>query len=203
MSATALPRVARVAAAICAAALSCAMPGATHADAAAATAALESAPVEYRIGAEDVIEVSVWRNDSVGRVVPVRPDGMISLPLLNDVQAAGLTPMELRQALTDKLAAFISRPEVSVIVREVHSAKVSVLGEVAHPGRYELHGPTTVLEILARAGGLSPFATKSQIVVLRPRGTWNERIRIDHDRMIASQTEELVVLRGGDLVYVP
>ncbi len=158
---------------------------------------------EYRIGPEDVIEVSVWKNEAVSRTIPVRPDGIISLPLLNDVQAAGLTPMELRQVLAEKLAVYIPRPEVSVIVREVHSAKVSVFGEVVHPGRYELRGPTTVLEILAHAGGLSPFASRSQIVVLRPRGTRTERIRIDHDRLLRNRGEENVVLRSGDLVFVP
>jgi polysaccharide export outer membrane protein len=161
---------------------------------------------EYRMGPEDIIEISVWKNEGVGRTIPVRPDGMISLPLLNDVQAAGLTPMELRHVLREKLTVYIPNPEVSVIVREVHSAKVSVFGEVVHPGRYELRGPTRVLEILAQAGGLNAFASRSNILVLRPNGSRTERIRIDHDRLVSDKgekSEDSVVLRSGDVVFVP
>lgn len=161
---------------------------------------------EYRLGPEDTIEVSVWKNESVSRTIPVRPDGMISLPLLNDVQAAGLTPMELRNLLREKLTVYIPNPEVSVIVREVHSAKVSVFGEVVRPGRYELRGPTRVLEILAHAGGLNAFASRSNILVLRSNGSRTERIRIDHDKLVSDKSgksEDDVVLRSGDLVFVP
>jgi len=91
---------------------------------------------EYRIGPEDVLDISVWNNTAISRTVPVRPDGKISLPLLNDVQAAGLTPMQLRDVLNKKLAEYLPTPEVSVIVREVHSFKVSVIGEVKRPGRH-------------------------------------------------------------------
>jgi polysaccharide biosynthesis/export protein len=93
---------------------------------------------DYRIGPEDVLEVSVWKNEAMSQTVPVRPDGMISLPLLNDVPAAGMTPMELKELLAKRLSEYMPSPEVSVIVREVRSFKVSVIGEVAHPGRYEL-----------------------------------------------------------------
>jgi polysaccharide export outer membrane protein len=100
---------------------------------------LESTPANlpgYRIGPEDVLQVSVWGNEAVSRTAPVRPDGRISLPLLNDVQAAGLTPMELRDELVRRLAEFIPRPEVAVSVTEVRSFKVSVIGAVTKPGRY-------------------------------------------------------------------
>src|SRR5213593_908847 len=109
-------------------------------------------PEEYRIGPEDVLYVAVWKNEAMSREVPVRPDGMISLPLLNDVQAAGLTPMQLREVLMRRLAEYIPTPEVSVIVQEVRSSKISILGEVVHPGRYDLKGRTTVLDLLALAG---------------------------------------------------
>jgi polysaccharide biosynthesis/export protein len=180
----------------------CAGPSARP-EAAEELAAEPPAAPDYQIGPEDVIEISVWRNDAVSRTVPVRPDGMISLPLINDVHAAGLSPMQLRKLLTDKLAVFLPTPEVSVIVREVHSVKVSVQGEVVHPGHFELKGPTTVMEILARAGGVTPFASRSQIVVLRPRGRTTERIRIDRDRLLNNHGEEDLILRSGDLVFVP
>src|SRR2546422_1170538 len=104
---------------------------------------------DYRIGPEDVLDISVWNNVAISRTVPVRPDGKISLPLLNDVQAAGLTAMQLRDLLNKKLAEYIPTSEVSVIVREVHSFKVSVIGEVKRPGRHELKSRATVLDALA------------------------------------------------------
>ena len=158
---------------------------------------------EYRIGPEDVLEIAVWKSEAVSRTVPVRPDGLISLPLLNDVQAAGLTPMELRRALAEKLATYLPNPEVSVIVQQVHSFKVSVFGEVAHPGRFELKGPTTVLEMLAHAGGLTPFASRSEILLLRPRGNGTERIGIDRGRLFSDGGKENLIVRGGDLIFVP
>src|SRR3989442_4359067 len=95
-------------------------------------------PSDYLIGPEDMLDISVWNNTAMSRTVPVRPDGKISLPLLNDMQAAGLTPMQLRNALSKKLEEYIPTPEVSVIVKEVHSFKVSVVGEVKKPCRHEL-----------------------------------------------------------------
>jgi polysaccharide export outer membrane protein len=144
----------------------------------------------------------VWENDALTREVPVRPDGMISLPLLNDVRAAGLTPMELRAALAERLAAFMPQPEVSVIVLEVRSPKVSVLGEVARPGRYALTGRTTVLDLLAQAGGLSEFAARSRIVVLRRRGPAVVRLRFDYDKALADGAAGNFDLEPGDIVMV-
>src|SRR5206468_4817575 len=109
--------------------------------------------IDYRIGPEDVLDIAVWHNEAMSRTVPVRPDGKISLPLLNDIQAAGLTPMQLRDALSKKLEEYMPTPEVSVIVKEVHSFKVSVVGEVKRPGRHELKSQATVLDILALAEG--------------------------------------------------
>src|SRR5207249_6653188 len=113
---------------------------------------------DYRIGPEDMLDIAVWNNTTISRTVPVRPDGKISLPLVNDVQAAGLTPMQLRSALIKKLAEYVPSPEVSVIVREVHSFKVSVIGEVKRTGRHELKGRATVLDVLALAEGFGEFA---------------------------------------------
>src|SRR2546426_691193 len=125
---------------------------------------------DYEIGPEDVLDIAVWNNTAISRTVPVRPDGKISLPLLNDVQAAGFTPMLLRNVLIKKLAEYIPAPEVSVIVREVHSIKVSVIGEVKKPGRHELKSRATVLDALAMAEGLGEFAARGRIIILRPDG---------------------------------
>src|SRR5262249_5014522 len=103
----------------------------------------------YQIGPEDVLEISVWKNPELSRTVPVRPDGKVSLPLVNDIKAAGLTPTDLRDQVTAKLSEYIPAPEVSVIVREVHSRKVTVAGAVKLPGRYELKSTMTVLEVIA------------------------------------------------------
>jgi polysaccharide export outer membrane protein len=159
------------------------------------------APDAYRIGPEDVLHISVWKNETMSRTVPVRPDGKISLPLLNDVQAAGLTALELREMLTQKLAEFLPSPEVSVIVSDVRSFKVSIIGEVARPGRFELKSWTTVLDVLALAGGFTQFATRSRMVILRPDGTTMKRIPFNYNKLSGEQ--ENFYLRNGDIVLVP
>src|SRR5437867_3993310 len=159
---------------------------------------------DYRIGPEDVLDISVWNNTAISRTVPVRPDGRISLPLLNDVQAAGLTPMQLRDALNKKLAEYIPTPEVSVIVREVHSFKVSVIGEVKKPGRHELKSRATVLDALAMAEGLGEFAARRRIVILRPDGNTLKRIPFNYNKVVSTDGElENCMLQPGDIIVVP
>ena len=160
-----------------------------------------AAPETYRIGAEDLLQISVWKNETMSRVVPVRPDGKISLPLLNDVQAAGLTALELREVLIKRLAEYIPSPEVSVIVSDIRSFKVSVIGEVARPGRYELKSWVTVLDVLAMAGGFTQFASRSRIVILQPEGATMKRIPFNYNKIAGEQ--ENFYLRNGDIVLVP
>jgi polysaccharide biosynthesis/export protein len=161
-----------------------------------------SAPETYRIGPEDVLHVSVWRNEVLSRSVPVRPDGKISLPLLNDVQAAGLTALELREELTKQLAGYMPTPEVSVIVTGVNSFKVSLIGEVARPGRYDLKSWTTVLDVLAMAGGFTQFASRSRIVILQPDGKGMKRIPFNYNKVVVGEQENFY-LRNGDIILVP
>lgn len=162
------------------------------------------APEAYRIGPEDTLLISVWKNDAITKTVPVRPDGMISLPLVQDVKAAGLTPMELREELTKKLSEFIPSPEVSVILTEVRSFKVSLMGEVKNPARYDLKSWTTVLDILALAGGFNEFAKRNRIVILRPEGTTMKRIPFDYNKVISAGGEHTnIYLWPGDIVLVP
>ena len=161
-----------------------------------------AAPEVYRIGPEDILQISVWKNDTLTRTVPVRPDGKISLPLLNDLQAAGLTALELREVLTRKLAEYMPSPEVSVIVSDIRSFKVSVLGEIGRPGRYELKSWTTVLDLLALAGGFTQFAARSRIVILQPDGKTMKRIPFNYNKALAGEQENFY-LRNGDIILVP
>ncbi|TLY34533.1 MAG: sugar ABC transporter substrate-binding protein, partial [Nitrospirae bacterium] len=148
-----------------------------------------------------------WNNTAISRTVPVRPDGKISLPLLNDVQAAGLTPMQLREVLIKKLAEYTPTPEVSVIIREVHSFKVSVIGEVKRPGRHELKSRATVLDALAMAEGLGEFASRGRIVILRPDGNTLKRIPFNYNKVVSANGAngdlENFLLQPGDIVVVP
>lgn len=139
---------------------------------------------EYVIGASDVLEVAVWQNTAISRTVPVRPDGKISLPVLNDVQAAGLTPMQLQSVLTKSLAKYMQTPEVSVIVREVNSFTISVIGHVTKPGRHTLTSRVTVLEALALAGGLTEYADRDRIVIVRRTGAITKQLPFAYDKVV-------------------
>ena len=161
-------------------------------------------PNEYRIGPEDTLQISVWKNEALTRTVPVRPDGKISFPLLNDLDVAGYTPMQVRDILAKRLEEYMPAPEVSVIVIEPRSFKVSVMGEVAKPGRFELRSRTTVLDLLALAGGLNQFAAKSKIAILRPDGKGVKRIPFNYSKAIAAGGEqENLYVQSGDIVVVP
>jgi len=156
----------------------------------------------YVIGPGDVLHISVWKDPNLERIDTVRPDGMISFPLINEVQAAGQSPMQLQKTLSDKLRQYISDPEVSVVVQEVHSFAVSVLGEVKTPGRYELKDQSTVLDVLAQAGGLSEFASPSKIVVLRDDNGVKRRILFDYNTAVYGE-QPPVYVHPGDIITVP
>jgi polysaccharide export outer membrane protein len=172
------------------------------------SAAVQDCPAAYVIGPEDVLDVSVWKNTDISRTVPVRPDGKISLPLLNDVQAAGLSPMQLRDTLTKALAGYIPEPAVSVLVREVHSFKVTVIGQVKTPGRYELKDRATVLDVLALAGGPTEYAVRSRIVVMRQDHSSSVQIPFPYDRMMTKPGSKAdgpdnFCVKPGDVILVP
>jgi len=159
---------------------------------------------EYLIGPEDVLDITVWKNcPDLCRTVPVRPDGKMSLPLVNDIQAAGLTPMDLRQHLTEQLAEYLPSPEVSVIVREVHNFKVAVVGSVKMPGDYEIKSQATVLELLARAQGLTEFANRDRIVILRQNGPATTRIPFNYRKVAEGNDQDNFYVRAGDIIVVP
>jgi polysaccharide export outer membrane protein len=157
---------------------------------------------DYKIGIDDVLDIAVWNNTTVSRTVPVRPDGKISLPLLNEVPAAGLTPSQLRASLMAKLAEYMPTPEVSVIVREVHSNKISVLGEVRKAGRYDITQRATVLDAVALAGGFNDWARRSKVVIMRHDGNGMKRIPVNYNKIVAEEDEN-ILLQPGDIVVVP
>jgi polysaccharide export outer membrane protein len=168
----------------------------------------ESCTAAFVIGPEDVLELAVWGSPEVTRTVPVRPDGKISLPLVNDIQASGLTPIQLREAVTKALKPYIPEPAVSVLVREIHSFKVTVIGQVKTPGRYELKGRATVLDVLAMAGGLNEYADRGRIVVLREEEGTPRQIPFAYDKLTSKNASkpggpENLCVRPGDVILVP
>jgi polysaccharide export outer membrane protein len=162
-------------------------------------------PPDYVIGPEDVLAVLFWREKdlSVEQVV-VRPDGMITLPLLNDVQAAGLTPAELRDALAKAASRFVEDPDATVVVRQINSRKVFVTGQVGRPGAYPLLGPTTVLQAIAQAGGLLEYAKANDILVMRQVKGRTQTFKFRYKDVIRGKhLDQNIELKPGDTVVVP
>ena len=165
-----------------------------------------SVPVEagFTIGPEDVLGVIVWREPDVTADVTVRPDGMITLPLIRDVKASGLTPSELADRLQQALREYITDASVTVVVRQMNSRKVFITGEVAKPGAYGLTSSMTVMQLIAVAGGLNEFAEGKSISVMRVEAGKTKTFPFDY-RNVANgkKPEQNIVLRPGDTVVVP
>ena len=160
-------------------------------------------PAEYRIGREDVIEVVVWHEPELTRVMPVRPDGYIALPLAGEVEAAGKTPGELKEALAKALAPYVKDASVAVLVREINGPRYFVMGEVTKPGAYPLRGAMTVTQALATAGGLGEFAG-GDVMWLRQKSTGGtERVRLSAKELMQGEAEGALWLGAGDVLYVP
>ena len=157
---------------------------------------------EYRIVPEDGLQITVWKNDALSRSVVVRPDGKVSLPLLNDVQAAGLTANELKASLEKKFAEFVPSPEVFITLTAIRGFDVNILGEGAKTGRYTLKRPTTLVELIAMAGGFTQFAAKRRITILRKEGNEMRRIPYDYNRVIRGDDPD-VLLKPDDIIIVP
>lgn len=162
--------------------------------------------MEYQLGAGDVLHVSVWKNEDLSRTVTIRPDGKISLPLIGELTVAGLTPAKVQAILVKELVEYVDAPErnVFVIVEEVNSYQISVLGEVKTPGRFAIQGNTMVLDALSEAGGLTEFASESEIVIFRRDGNGIKRIPYNYKDVIAGRRDqELFFVQPGDVVLVP
>jgi polysaccharide export outer membrane protein len=158
----------------------------------------------YIIGPQDVLDIDVWKEPELTRSVPVRPDGKISLPLLNDVQASGMTPSKLADQITQGLKKYVTDPQVTVIVSAINSQRVYILGEVARAGAYPLLPDMTVLQALSSAGGFSQFANTKKIYVLRNENGKQQRYPFNYKNVVSGRdTSENITLRPGDTVVVP
>ena len=159
-------------------------------------------PSTFRIGPEDLIDIYVRNDKDLGRVVPVRPDGKITLPLVNDVQAAGLTTDELRLRLIQDFKRFFENPEVSVGIKELHSVKVSVQGNVRMPGQYEVKSEQTVLDLISRAQGFNEFADKGNIRILRKANGKQESIKFRYGNAVDGEDGANLPVKPGDIIIV-
>jgi polysaccharide export outer membrane protein len=157
----------------------------------------------YLIGPEDTLLISVWKEPELTQSLPVRADGMISLPLLNDVQAAGLTPMQLAASLTEKLRKYVTDPRVTVVVTQMNSQRVYITGEVTHGGAMNLTPDMTVLQALASAG-FTQFANTKGIYVLRTENGQQKKYPVNYKRLVKGEaSNQNILLKPGDTIVVP
>ena len=159
----------------------------------------------YVIGENDLLEVDVWRDKEISRTIPVRPDGKISLPLIGEIQASGMTPLQLQDDIAQRLKSFLANPEVTVIVTDPRSRHFNIVGMVAKPGEYPLSQSMTVLDAISVAGGFRDFAKETKIYVLRtkPDGS-QERLPFNYkDAIKGKKPENNVLLKPGDTIVVP
>ena len=160
-------------------------------------------PSDYVIGADDQLKISVWNEPNLSEQVPVRPDGKISLPLLNDVEAAGMTPLQLKDSITEKLRKYVSDPRVTVVVMQMNSRRIFVTGEVVHSGPMPLLPHMTVLQALAQAG-FTQFANLKAIYLLRVENGKQSKLPFNYKEVVkGNHPEQNIPLRPGDTVVVP
>jgi polysaccharide export outer membrane protein len=157
----------------------------------------------YVIGAEDVLYIHVWKEEALSRTLPVRMDGNISLPLIHQIRAAGLTPLQLEDAIVEKLKGFYENPIVTIAVMETNSFKVYVSGEIKTPGVYKLRSETTILQIIVMAGGFTQWAKQKKILVIRKEAGKETRITVNYKKAIKGDPGSNLVLKSGDTIIVP
>jgi polysaccharide biosynthesis/export protein len=173
-------------------------------DAKAPAQAAAATPNDYKIGPEDVLRIDVWKEPDISRTIPVRPDGKISLPLLNDVQASGLTAMELAGSIREGLTKYITSPQVTVTVAQINSRRIFVTGEVMKPGAQSLLPNMTALQALASSGGFTQFARVKSIYVLRVEDGKQVKHPFNYKAVVdGKHPEEDIVLQPGDVIVVP
>jgi polysaccharide biosynthesis/export protein len=158
----------------------------------------------FVIGNDDLLAINVWNEPDLKQSIPVRSDGKISLPLIGDVQAAGLTPLQLEQSIATKLRSYITQPDVTVIVMQINSQKFNILGRVARPGSYSLSATTTVLDAIAEAGGFQDFAKQKAVYILRTNPGGQSRIAFNYKEFIRGKhPEQNIRLEPHDTIVVP
>jgi polysaccharide export outer membrane protein len=169
-----------------------------------AVAAGVTPPAGYVIGPEDVLSIIYWRDKDMTTEVVVRPDGMISMQLLNDIKAAGLTPEQLRDKVTEESKKYLEDPNVTVVVKTINSRKVFITGQVAKQGPYPLTGPMTAIQLIALAGGLGEFASGKNIMILRNEGGKQVAYKLNYKEVMAGKKlAQNLELKPGDTVVVP
>ncbi len=158
----------------------------------------------YVIGADDVLDINAWKEPEITRTVPVRPDGKISLPLINDIQAAGFTPTQLATIITEKLKKYLTEPQVSVIVRAINSRRIFIMGEVGRPGTFQLRPDMTILQALSGAGGFTQFANMKGIYLLRTENGKQIKYPFNYKEVVKGQRpEQNILLKPGDTIIIP
>lgn len=181
-------------------------PAPTAQPTAATTAAAKgvATPSDYVIGPDDELSIMFWRDKDLSGDVTVRPDGKISLPLLNDVQAAGLTPDQLREKLVDAAKKYVDDPSATVVVKQINSLRVYITGQVAKPGPYALTSPTTVLQLISTAGGLNEYAKSKEILIMRTQDGRQVGLHFNYKDVVKGKNlKQNVQLQAGDTVIVP
>jgi polysaccharide export outer membrane protein len=175
----------------------------TATDKATNAASASLAGPEYVIGPEDVLHIAVWKENDLTATLPVRPDGKISLPLLDDVQAAGLTPKQLADSVTEKLRKYIADPRVTVVVTAINSKRIYLLGEVTHAGAMPMLPNMTVLQALSSAG-LNQFANTKRIYILRTENGKQKKLPVPYRKLVKGEDiEQNYILQPGDTIVVP
>jgi polysaccharide biosynthesis/export protein len=169
----------------------------------AATASVGEASSRYTLGAADVIRVNVWKNTDLSQTVTIGPDGFVSLPLLGDVHAAGLTADQLAKDLTSRLTNYVVNAQVTVSVVEIRSRQAFITGQVGKPGAYPLIVPITVLQLIAQAGGLNTFANRKGIFILRSTTGNVQRLKFNYTSAIHGDVKQNINLQPGDTVIIP
>jgi polysaccharide export outer membrane protein len=164
--------------------------------------AVKTAPDEFVIGPDDVLIISVWKEPDITRTIPVRPDGKITLPLINDVQASGLTPMQLGLSITEKLRKFINEPQVTVIVQTINSRRIHIVGQVGRQGTFPMLPDMTAMQALAGAGGFSQFANTKKTYILRMEDGKQIRIPFNYNEVLKGNKQD-VKLKPHDTIVVP
>lgn len=158
----------------------------------------------YMIGPEDLLYIHVWKEDALSRTVPVRMDGKISLPLIDDIQAAGFTARQLKEILTQKIKEFVENPNVSVTVIEANSFKVYVSGQVRSPGVYRLRSETSILQIIPMVGGFTEWANQKKILIIRKEDGKEKRITVNYKKIVKGEDPgSNIILKAGDTIIVP
>jgi polysaccharide export outer membrane protein len=158
--------------------------------------------LDYRLGSEDVLEVFVWKEPDLSATVTIRPDGKISLPLANELEASGKTAAQLQQEIVERLQRYIAEPVVNVMVKQINSLKISVLGEVRKPDVYKIKNQITVLDAIAMAGGFTDLARPNRVIVLRNTKSGQQRIKIDINHLVVDGNTPPLYLQPLDTVYV-